>query len=341
MIEEITSGLFRIKITLPRNPLKATNSYLIKAGERSLVIDTGMNCNESMEAMEYGLKTLNVAPNNTDYFITHLHYDHVGLLERLDVDSSTVYFGRKEAELANYLRPNREKHWESYRVYYSANGFPESELDKVKASLPVFKGGFKKKINSTFLNDGDFIRIGDFHFKCVETPGHTPAHMCLYEANKKILVSGDHILFGITPNIASRPEVQDSLNLYFGSLKKLDTLEVALTLPGHGDPGKDLRNRTSELLKHHKERLLEVLMALRNGAKTAFQTAPHLTWNINHNSWETFPAVQKWFATGETLAHLNYLVRLGKIAKQPAGNLIYYSLSGTKPAYDENLDTYI
>ena len=76
MIENILANLYRIEIPLPKSPLKALNSNVIKNSERNLVIDTGWNQEECMNAMQSGLKQLGVDIRKTDFFITHLHLDH-------------------------------------------------------------------------------------------------------------------------------------------------------------------------------------------------------------------------------------------------------------------------
>ena len=91
MIKEILPNLYRIEVPLPRNPLQAVNSYVIKAKGQSLIIDTGMNRKECMDVMSSGLKELNVDLKEADFFITHLHADHLGLVSNLATDTSTIY----------------------------------------------------------------------------------------------------------------------------------------------------------------------------------------------------------------------------------------------------------
>jgi len=153
--------------------------------------------------------------------------------------------------------------------------------------------------------------------------------MCLYEEGRKILFSGDHILFDITPNITRWPEFEDSLRNYLASLEKTHRLEVDLVLPGHRNIMKDHRNRIRQLQEHHKQRLHEVLQAVNAGEKTAWDVAPKISWDLVTPSWETFPAVQKWFAIGETIAHLKYLEQHGKIACRRKDDRIVYSLKGS------------
>ncbi len=98
MAEQIYPSLFRIKIPLPDSPLKYLNSYVIKGGERNLIIDTGLNREECKTAMMNGLKELNIGLETADIFITHLHADHFGLLGELVTPQTMVYGNRPDAE---------------------------------------------------------------------------------------------------------------------------------------------------------------------------------------------------------------------------------------------------
>jgi len=102
---------------------------------------------------------------------------------------------------------------------------------------------------------------------------------------------------------------------------------VDLVLPGHRRLLKDHKKRINELQEHHRDRLDEALSALGNGSKTAWEVAPYITWDIEFNSWQEFPSVQKFFAIGETIAHLDYLVLQGKARKDMENHKVLYSLS--------------
>ena len=98
-----------------------------------------------------------------------------------------------------------------FSTFMSPMASPPKVHETSMQSHPAHKYGLKRKIDFTIVKDGDMIDIGDFHFRCVATPGHSPGHTSLYEANKKILVAGDHILFDITPNITYWVEMEDAL----------------------------------------------------------------------------------------------------------------------------------
>lgn len=326
MVEPILPDLYRIEIPLPNSPLKALNSYLIKGQGRCLIIDTGMNREECLHPMLSALETLDVELEKTDFFITHLHADHLGLVGHLASEASTIYFNEVESSVVNAENERPEERLKQFSNVYLSHGFPEDELKKALHNHPGYRYSPKRYLEFSVLKGGDTIDVGDYLFRCIETPGHSPGHMCLYEADKKILVSGDHILFNITPNITCWPELENALKEYLASLEKVYALDVNLVLPGHRTIWNDHRSRITELQEHHKNRLKEVLSALEEGDKTTWEVAPYITWDIDVSSWELFPAVQKWFAIGETMAHLNYLEADGRIRRKAEDKKVLYSL---------------
>lgn len=322
MAEEIYPNLFRVKIPLPDSPLKFLNSYIIISDERNLIIDTGLNRQECFEEMESALKELRVERAVTDFFITHLHADHFGLLSKLVTDSSKVYFNRPDVELI--------ESWEGFEpmiAYGGRNGFPEDKLRSALAQHPGYKFGSDWVPKLNILKDGNRIDIGGYHFQCIETPGHTLGHTCLYEPDKKILVSGDHILQDITPNIQCWSDDQNPLKRYLKSLDKVFNLDVELVLPGHRRLFNDHRQRIRELKTHHKKRLAEIQDILGSSPISAYETASQMTWDIRADSWDEFPLMQQWFATGEAISHLRYLEEKRMVRIKLSGMMIKFSNS--------------
>jgi glyoxylase-like metal-dependent hydrolase (beta-lactamase superfamily II) len=152
-------------------------------------------------------------------------------------------------------------------------------------------------------------------------------HICLYEPEKKILVSGDHILDEITPTIQCWGDEWSPLTSYLTSLDKVSGFTVDLVLPGHRRLLRNFNARIEELKCHHQDRADEVLLILQQGPRSAFQVASKMTWDLDCESWEMFPLVQKWFATGEAIAHLKYLEQLGSTYRKIGEKDIVYCLS--------------
>lgn len=326
MIEEIRSDLYRIEIPLPGSPLRALNSYLIKSPGRFLLIDTGWNREECLSAMSQSLQELGVDLGQVDFFITHMHSDHLGMMPRLAADTAKVYISRADADTIRSEVEDGERHWGYLEELYRSNGFPEDQLKRAWASHPGRRFGPQRLVSFRTVEDGDTIDIGDYSLRCVETPGHTPGHTCLYEPDKKIFFSGDHILDDITPNITYWRRMADPLKQYLQSLDRVYPLDVNLVLPGHRRIIRDHQKRIRELRSHHRDRLNEVISALEQGEKSVYQVAPYIKWDIECPSWELFPAGQKWFAFGETLAHLLYLEGAGSVKQRTDDHRVVFSL---------------
>jgi glyoxylase-like metal-dependent hydrolase (beta-lactamase superfamily II) len=193
-------------------------------------------------------------------------------------------------------------------------GFPAEELEKAVGSHPGRRYSPNTSLSFCVLRDGDTMSVGYYSFGCIETPGHTPGHICLYEPSKKILICGDHILFDITPNITLSFEDRNPLKEYLTSLDKVYDLDVELVLPGHRSIFRNQKERIRELKQHHQTRLEEVTSILKRGKQNAFQVASQMSWDIGYKSWGLFPPAQKLFAFGEALAHLKYIEEEGQVA---------------------------
>jgi glyoxylase-like metal-dependent hydrolase (beta-lactamase superfamily II) len=327
MIDEVMPNIYRLEIPLPKNPLRVVNSYVIKGEGRFLIIDTGQNREECIDAMRSGLAELRVDLERTDFFITHLHADHLGLVANLATAKSKVYLGEVDIEINLYETSRTLEYWQRWDNLYLAHGFPKDELARAAKTHPARRFGLLEKVAFSVVKEGDLIEIGDYTFRCIETPGHSPGHVCLYEADNKVLVSGDHILNDITPNITVWLDMENSLRRYLESLDKVYGLDVSIVLPGHRRPFTNHRVRIRELRYHHQARLAEAMAALQHGPQTAYQVAPHVSWDISFESWDLFPPMQKWFAMGETIAHLKYLNATGRAQEIEKGEHILYALS--------------
>jgi glyoxylase-like metal-dependent hydrolase (beta-lactamase superfamily II) len=323
MADQIAKSLYRIVVPLPNSPLKDLNSYVIKGGDRNLIIDTGFNRSVCYEAMQKGLQQLDIDLTRTDFMLTHMHADHTGLVTRLATEGSRIFFSRIDSRVFD-----EDNSWQPLVDFAEINGFPADELQKALTNHPGFKYSPEKKPVFTLIDDGDFIECGGYRLQCIATPGHTQGHICLYEKDKKIFFTGDHILFDITPHIESWAYTTNSLADYMASLDKVYSLPVDLVLPGHRNFQGNLKDRINELKIHHRERADEVLEVLGDKAMNAYAIAGGMTWDIDCERWEDFPIAQKWFATGEAIAHLRYLEGEGRIRRDATKKIVTFSAAG-------------
>jgi glyoxylase-like metal-dependent hydrolase (beta-lactamase superfamily II) len=327
MIEEILPRLHRVVIPLTGNPLREINSYVLTSNDRNLIIDTGMNRPDCREVLETGLDEIGVDLERTDFIATHLHADHAALIPTLLRSGSRAFMGALDAALMN----SGFAHWledNPVAEYAARSGFPAGELQASLQNHPGNKFGPSTTVDYVSLDGGEVFEVGDYRLEIVPTPGHTNGHISVYEPHKKLFFSGDHVLGDITPNIQAWTDEHDPLAVYLSSLEKVDELDVELCLPGHRSLIEDFGKRIAELVEHHRERANEVISILTRGPKTAYQTASEMSWDIVASSWSDFPIMQRWFATGEAIAHLRYVEGKGLIQRELVDGKTLYSSDG-------------
>lgn len=311
MIEQIKSNLFRIKMPLPFGDQKFINSYIVKSNSRNLIIDPGLGTDECMQIMTESIKKIGIDLQKSDFFITHSHRDHLGLVPRLMQNGSIIHIDQQEA--SNIRRIESGELTEEIIDFIMTSGFPEKKIKTVLSFRQNHEPMKSESMLYNFVNNGAPIKTGEYEFICIRTPGHSIGHMCLYEPEKKFLIAGDHLLGDITPGIQGRFNDVDCLSNYLQSLDTIDKLEIELVLPGHGGIFRNCKERIGELRLHHKERIHEVIDILRKQSGNAYQIASIMTWNVDGDSWESYPVMQQFFATGEAVAHLKYITKQGLI----------------------------
>lgn len=327
MIKKIVDQpeIFQISIPLPNNPLRNLNCYVIKTESGNLVVDTGFNQLECFEALSGGLEALSIDMDQTTLFLTHLHSDHIGLVEKIRSEKTRVIMG--ETDYRYFEKILEGKTWQEYDKRFLQEGFPEEDLIAQAKINPAIVYAPKRTFEATLLKDTDRFFIGNLEFECVHTPGHTPGHTCLYLKNEKIMFLGDHVLFDITPNITAWPNVRDSLGDYLKSLEKIKNYDVKVQLPAHRKVEISVYERIDQLKQHHAERLEEILAIIENnGGQNAYQIASQLQWSMRGKDWSEFPIQQKWFAVGETMSHLDYLREKGRIHMIEKNQLVSYQI---------------
>jgi glyoxylase-like metal-dependent hydrolase (beta-lactamase superfamily II) len=323
MIEEIADSFFRIEIPLPDNPLRSLNSYVIRTSDRHLIIDTGFDLPECFNAMHEGLEKLDIRLEDSDFFITHMHSDHAGLVTRLISDTSKVYFNKIEVDFLMNIDIDAELSRLS-----QVSGLSDEVINAMINLHLKYQYDIAPWISRvTFVDEGDILQVGNYTFRTLVTPGHTKGHTCLYEPEQKILVSGDHILYDITPSITCWADNENRLKDYISSLDRIYDMDVDLVLPGHRSVFTDFRDRIDEIKHHHNHRGSDVAAILEGGALNVAQIAAKMKWDIKCDSWESFPKTQKWFAAGEAMAHLRYMEEEGRVIVEKAGGNLFFGLA--------------
>nr|WP_324292641.1 MBL fold metallo-hydrolase [uncultured Acetobacterium sp.] len=298
----------------------------MKTESGNLVVDTGFNQTECFEALSQGLEMLSIDMDRTTLFLTHLHSDHVGLVEKIRSSKTRVIMG--ETDYRYFEKILDSKTWQEYDKRFLQEGFPEKDLVAQAKINPAIIYAPKKTFEATLLKDDEVFFIGNQEFECVRTPGHTPGHTCLYLKNEKIMFLGDHVLFDITPNITAWPDIEDSLGDYLKSLDSIGDYDIKVPLPAHRKVEISVYERIDQLKQHHEERLAEIIDIIKNkDDQNAYVIASQLKWSMRGKDWSEFPIQQQWFAVGETMSHLDYLRKKGLIYQIEKKQSISYQIT--------------
>lgn len=326
MIEKLHASpdVYRIRVVLPDNPLQYLNAYVIKGKSENLVIDTGFNRPECREALCRGLEELGIDLRHTSLFLTHLHADHTGLVGFFAKAGCPIYMHPVDYQ---YLVDSEDgSTWKAAEDNFMREGMPPEEIkSQFSNQARTFSPDPHFPINA--VADGDVLHLAGCELTVIHTPGHTPGLCCLYMPKEKIFFTSDHILFDITPNIQVWYHMKQALQRYLESLKKVKDLPVSQALPAHREGDTSVVGRIDELLAHHDRRLREVLrLAAEYPHSTAYEITPHMTWSMRGKPWKDFPPTQKWFALGETLSHVEYLMDKGLLRCTEEGGVRHYDV---------------
>jgi glyoxylase-like metal-dependent hydrolase (beta-lactamase superfamily II) len=166
------------------------------------------------------------------------------------------------------------------------------------------------------VRDGDVLQLAGREWVAVHSPGHTLDHICLYDPERNVLLSGDHVLPTITPHVAGVGSGRDPLADFVASLDKVAALgEVTDVLPAHGHPFGDLAGRIAAIKAHHVERLDRV-------RAIAAALGPATVTDFSHELFRR----ERWghMAESETYAHLEHLRLAGEAHRYEGSDGLVY-----------------
>jgi len=290
------------------------NVWAIADGDGWAIVDTGIGGAETVQAWREAFRTSLDERPATRVFVTHMHPDHIGMAGWLTRKyDCRLWITRLEFLTCRSLAADsgREAPPDAVR-FYRAAGWDAEAIETYRARFGFF-GRAIHVLPDTFrrLSDGDELDIGGRLWRVVTGAGHSPEHACLYCPELKLLISGDQVLPRISPNVAVFPAEPDAdpLHDWLTSLARIKGLvpDDVLVLPAHNDPFFGLHARLDRLIGGH-ERGLERLRKLAAEPKRVVDLFPALFRR-------TIEPGLLGLATGETLAHLNYLLARGGVVR--------------------------
>jgi glyoxylase-like metal-dependent hydrolase (beta-lactamase superfamily II) len=306
-----------VPVPLPNNSLRYVFVYVLETDRGPYIVDTGWNTDEAYETLDAGLSHIGTSVADVQgVLVTHIHPDHYGLAGRVrEASGAWVALHPADAALiaARYEEPAQLL--AAMGGFLRRMGAPPDEVPSLQnASMPI-RGLVDEVQPDVLLEDGARPDIPGWELSSIWTPGHSPGHLCFWEPANRLMLSGDHVLPRITPNVSLHPQAgDDPLGDFLDSLHKLEVYDPDEVLPAHEHRFVDLSGRLEQLIAHHEQRFLEVLAALREGCTTAWQVAERMKWS---RPWDRIEGFMRRAAVGEGLAHLRALEVRGLVKEVP------------------------
>ncbi len=317
-VEQVRPGLWSIPVPIPNNPLRYVLVYAFELrGGGVALVDAGWNTDEAWNSLNDGLATAGGSINDVRaVMVTHIHPDHYGLAGRVR-EASGAWIGLHPADavMLEARYGDTDELLAGMLRLLTDSGVPEDKLPDLALASMAVKSMVTMAEPDVFFEDGKDIELPGWSLRTIWTPGHSPGHVCFYSDDRRLLISGDHVLPRITPNISVHSQqVPNPLGDYLESLVKLQSLATDEVLPAHEYRFSDLNHRLEEIIAHHDARLNEIEHVIKkNQGSTAWDITLKLHWS---RPWDEIESFMQRQANGETLAHCVVLELDGRIRRR-------------------------
>ena len=344
-IEQVADNVLRLQLPISLPGLGHVNCYILEDKQGLTLVDPGLPGIRTWTTLKRKLKQEGFSIDRVHtVVVTHSHPDHFGQARRIhDKTGAEVITHRRFRTLLDPLSEDDEQEL----VDHDGSAIAEQDDSGRVSSDERLKhpyrrsespwGGARPALPRRYqlayslgrrfvkiprptrrVEDADVLNLGGMEWVAVHTPGHTEDHLCLWQPNNGIMISGDHVLPTITPHISGYTTSNDPLADFFSSLERMTEFSgVTQVLPAHGLGFDDLGGRSKSITLHHHERLQTLREAGEDlGAGTVDDYMERL---FRQASWGHM-------AASETYAHLRHLVLTKQASQRREDGLLRFTI---------------
>ena len=308
--ERVLPGIWRLRLPLPWPGVPHCNAWALAAGDGIVLVDTGMHEPGSLAHLERAMHMVNLRIEHVRLLVvTHAHADHFGQAAPIVERASCELWMNPNLAHARAYAENPDAALERRIEVARQSGVPAEPLREFEERRKSQGSGVAGWVEP----DRDAVAGVTFEtdhgrWDILETPGHAPSHICIHQRERRLLLSGDHLLgrvslyydYGWTPDPAGE---------FLASLSEVDARDACLCLSGHGRPFTDVRGDVRANQALVAERIGRVQRALEEGEpRTAYEIIPDVY------ETELTPATGAWWLA-ETLCYLTHLERAGRVRR--------------------------
>jgi glyoxylase-like metal-dependent hydrolase (beta-lactamase superfamily II) len=310
--ERVIPGLWRLRLPLPWPGVPHCNAWAIASGSGIVLVDTGMHEPGSLAQLELALEQVNLRLEHVRLLVcTHAHSDHWGQAAPVKRRSGAEFWMHPNHAHATSSAGDPQAALDRRLEVARQSGVPEPALRRYAERAKEIPSGIETVIEPDRpLVPGVEIETDLGVWTVHETPGHAPSHVCLFQPERRLLISGDHLLgrislfydYGWTPDPAGE---------FLSSLDAVEKLDARLCLAGHGRSFTDVRAHIEGNRMLVRERLEAVLAALADAPRTAVEIVPEVYG-------EPLRSSNAGWLLSQTLCYLRHLEVRGHV-ECPAG----------------------
>jgi glyoxylase-like metal-dependent hydrolase (beta-lactamase superfamily II) len=320
------AGIHRLAIPTPFQ-VGRVNAYLIEDSPLTLV-DSGPNSAKALDELEQALAARGHVVEDIELLvITHQHMDHFGLASILARRSGAevAALDRLAPFLASYGRETDLDDSFAEQTMLR-HGIPPEIVTALRAVSAGFRAWGSQVKVSRPLADGSQLQLRDRALRVLHRPGHSPSDTVFFDESRGILIAADHLIAHISSNpLLARPlgagddydgPRPQALITYLASLEQTRAMELALVLPGHGQPITDHVALIDERFRLHRRRAEKIHRLIVDRPRTAHEIAQEL--------WGNVAVTQAYLTLSEVLGHVDLLLEDGRVIEQEEDGVVRF-----------------
>lgn len=319
--DRVLPGVWRLRLPLPWPGVPHGNAWAVTTDDGITLFDTGIGGEGRLANLEAALAQAGFGLKHVKLVVcTHTHADHYGLAGPIvDASGAELWVHPRWDHVRRYVEDPEGALLQRLEVARQS-GVPAAALEQYEQA----RRGESPTIERLVPPDRELLPgvevptdLGPW--QVYETPGHAPSHVCLHQPDRRLLISGDHLL-GRTSVFYDYGHTPDPVGEYFGGLDEIRGLDADLCLSGHGRPFRDVQAKIEATRTEATDQLGRVRDSILDGPKTAFETVTDLVGP------DVSPAAATW-GLQIALAYLDHLEAQGEIVSERDGETVRWSVA--------------
>jgi glyoxylase-like metal-dependent hydrolase (beta-lactamase superfamily II) len=275
--ERVLPGIWRLRLPLPWPGVPHGNAWAVESDGGVVMFDTGIGGKGRLRQLDLALAQAGFGLEDVRLVVcTHSHTDHYGLAGAIVEAARCELWMHPRWEHVRLLADDPEAALEARIEVARQSGVSPAALERYREARSDSETGIDVlKEPDRDLVPGVEVGTDLGAWQVVETPGHAPSHVVLHQPQRRLLISGDHLL-GRTVLFFDYGHSPDPVGEFLAGLDRVEPLDVDLVLPGHGRTFRDPEAKIADSRRQVEELLGKVRESLGGGERTAFDVVAEI-----------------------------------------------------------------